>query len=113
MAEKKDREQWIADELQKLADREAKLTELLDHLLPIATGGTEDIDTPFGRVRILPDTTKNAGSNIIKTAAELRSIQERRARYLALDAPARTELTGKDGAPLNGPGIYVPKESDD
>lgn len=28
------------------------------------------------------------------------AIQERRARLLGLDAPVRTELTGKDGAPL-------------
>lgn len=28
-------------------------------------------------------------------------------------APAKQELTGKDGGPLNGPVIYVPTESDD
>lgn len=30
-----------------------------------------------------------------------------------VSAPSKAELTGKDGAPLHGPVIYVPPESDD
>lgn len=37
-------------------------------------------------------------------------IQDRRAKYLGLDAPARQELTGKDGAQLFGPVIFIPPE---
>lgn len=39
-------------------------------------------------------------------------IMDRRAKYLGLDAPEKSELTGKDGAPLNG-AIFLPPESDD
>lgn len=37
--------------------------------------------------------------------------EKRRAALLGLDAPAKQEVTGKDGGPLHGPVIYVPPES--
>lgn len=43
----------------------------------------------------------------------LDKLEKRRAALLGLDAPAKQELTGKDGGPLNGPVIFVPPDSDE
>lgn len=40
-------------------------------------------------------------------------ISERRAKLLGLDAPTKQEVTGKDGAPVAGPIIYIPPEVQD
>lgn len=40
-------------------------------------------------------------------------ISERRSKLLGLDAPTKQEVTGKDGAPVAGPVIYIPPEVQD
>ena len=44
---------------------------------------------------------------------EARRIQDRRARYVGLDAPTRTELTGRDGGAIQVLGVDLSALSDD
>lgn len=40
-------------------------------------------------------------------------LSERRSKLLGLDAPVKQEVTGKDGAPVAGPVIYIPEPDPD
>lgn len=59
----------------------------------------------------------NAQSGDVQAMAACMKIMERRAKLLGLDAPAKVEATGRDGAPLMGgafviPGVLSPEEWD-
>lgn len=49
----------------------------------------------------------NAQSGDVQAMAACMKIMERRAKLLGLDAPAKQEVTGKDGAPLQPPQLTI------
>jgi hypothetical protein len=91
----------------------ARLAKAIKVLMPMVALGTEDAIVAAIANGMDPVVARNLAGNSLDAMDRLDKLEKRRAALLGLDAPVKGELTGKDGAPLNGPVILVPPESDD
>jgi hypothetical protein len=85
-------EEVLKMELKKLDYLESRAAEVLDKKHYHVTPGGKLVDLDG---EILEDDAP-----VLQAIQTLVKIADRRARLLGLNAPTRTELTGKDGAPI-------------